>query len=186
RLFLKGILPEYMIPSSFIVLEALPKTPSGKIDRRALTPSGSLMKSMQAVNTLPITATQRLVAKIWSEVLRRPDLGINEDFFELGGHSLLATQILSRLRAGLGLDVPMQLLFDNRTILLLSGAIDAFGGSYRHYAAPEIRAFPPEAMAPLSLSQRRLWFLDQLEPGSPVYHVSLALRLTGELQAEAL
>jgi len=179
REHLKGRLPEYMIPSAFVRLDAFPLTPSGKVDRKAL-PEPEL--ATERGYLAPRGPVEELIAGIWSELLGIDRVGSEDSFFELGGHSLLATQLVSRLRRVFGVDLPVRQLFEAPTLARLAERVQAAGRS----ALPPLVPVPREGELPLSFSQERLWFLDQLEPGSPLYNIPVALRLRGPLQAEAL
>ncbi|MFL6202032.1 MAG: condensation domain-containing protein, partial [Thermoanaerobaculia bacterium] len=179
RAHLKGRLPEYMIPSAFVRLDAFPLTPSGKVDRKAL-PEPELATERGYI--APRGPVEELIAGIWSELLGIDRVGSDDSFFELGGHSLLATQLVSRLRRVFGVELPVRQLFEAPTLARLAERVQAAGRS----ALPPLVPVPREGDLPLSFSQERLWFLDQLQPGSPLYNIPVALRLRGPLQAEAL
>ena len=123
RDFLKQKLPDYMMPAAFVMLESIPLTPNGKVDRRALpAPDMAVISSVNFIP--PCTPTQEILAKLWSEILNLEQVGIYNNFFELGGHSLLATQVISRLRALFGLDLPLRRLFEEPTVAALADSID--------------------------------------------------------------
>jgi len=125
RTFLKAKLPDYMVPSSFVCLEALPLTPNGKIDRRALPPpEGTQMDSSRGY-VAPRTPVEEVLVGIWSEVLGRRQVGIHDNFFDLGGHSLLATRVTTRIREALQVDVPLRSLFESPTVEGLVEQIEA-------------------------------------------------------------
>ncbi|HEV7786307.1 MAG TPA: condensation domain-containing protein, partial [Thermoanaerobaculia bacterium] len=183
REFLRRSLPETMVPSLFVRLEALPLTVTGKLDRRALpAPEAAPATSAAA----PLSAAEELLAGLWADLLGIERVGPDADFFDLGGHSLLATRLASRVRAVFGVDVPLAMLFEAPTPAALARRLAAQGGALGP-AVPEIIPVPrePEGM-PLSFSQRRLWFLHRLEPESPAYNVPGALRLRGPLKPAAL
>ncbi|MDO0928848.1 amino acid adenylation domain-containing protein [Streptomyces sp. TG1A-8] len=181
RARLRRELPDYMVPSAFVVLERLPLTPNGKVDRRALPAPEP--RTGGAGGAAPRTPAERAVAAAWSEVLGTEVTGVDDDFFALGGHSLLATQVTSRLRAELGVEVPVRALFASPTVGALAAVVEELdtGGAQR--IAPADRAGGP---LPLSFAQQRLWFLDQLEPGRAEYVVPFALRVGGALDTAAL
>ncbi|WNG36166.1 amino acid adenylation domain-containing protein [Archangium violaceum] len=186
RAYLKEHLPEYMVPSAFVVLEQLPLTPNGKVNRKAL-PAPEVTAS-DAEYIAPRTPTEEQLAAIWAEVLGVPRVGAEDDFFQLGGHSLLATRVLSRLRSAFAVELPVRALFEASTLSALAGRIDDANARQARGAqqAPPLKSVPRTGSIPLAFSQQRLWFLDQLEPGSPVYNIPYALRLSGKVDIEAL
>ncbi|MEW5926224.1 MAG: amino acid adenylation domain-containing protein, partial [Gemmatimonadota bacterium] len=184
REHLRARLPEYMVPSAFVVLETLPLSPNGKLDRGALpAPGGG-----EAADFVPArTPTEEVLAGIWADVLRRERVGMREDFFELGGHSLLATQVMARAQAALGVDLPLRTLFEAPTVEALARRADALLREGAAPAAGPVVPLPRDGSPPpLSFAQQRLWFIDRLEPGRPTYNMSHALRLRGALDARAL
>ena len=140
RSFLAVRLPEYMIPSAFVVLDALPLTPQGKLDRSALPAADRHAPDRAASYVAPQTATELLVAGIWAEVLELERIGVRDHFFEIGGHSLLTMQVISRIRAACQVDLPLRVLFDAPTVAELAEHIDmirwAAGGTRPHPSAP--------------------------------------------------
>ena len=181
RSFLQQTLPQYMIPAHFVFIEEFPLNPNGKVDRRAL----SLLELQINSHTLvmPRTASEKQLAKIWSEVLKLEAIGIEDNFFDLGGHSLLATQIISRIREILKVEISIASLFASPTIEALARQIDT--ASTKNPVAP-ILPSPHQEKIPLSLTQQRLWFLYQLEGKSSAYNIPLALEMKGVLQIKAL
>jgi amino acid adenylation domain-containing protein len=172
-----------MVPSALVFLEALPLTVNGKVDRKALpAPEATVVEDGYAP---PRTPLEEGLCEIWSEVLRVDRVGIHANFFELGGHSLLATQVISRIRTTFQVDLPLGALFEAPTVAGLAERIVIARGEER-VATQELVRVSREQPLPLSFSQQRLWFLDQLEPGSPLYNVPSALRLTGPLNVAAL
>ena len=128
---LKLRLPDYMVPSAFVVLEKLPLTPNGKINRKAL-PAPEASEQLKTAYVAPRTATEEILAGIWADVLGLERIGIEDNFFELGGHSLLATQMVSRVRQALRVELPLRELFAAPTIAELGAGIEALrarGGS---------------------------------------------------------
>jgi surfactin family lipopeptide synthetase A len=132
RRYLQQRLPDYMVPASFVMLDALPLTPNGKVDRRGLPAPEGNRAHLETTFVSPKTPIQRMLADIWKEVLGIEQVGIHDNFFDLGGHSLLATQVLSRLRVKCELNVPIQLLFELPTIDGLSGTLSFLLGSKQH------------------------------------------------------
>jgi amino acid adenylation domain-containing protein/thioester reductase-like protein len=185
RSFLKSKLPEYMVPSAIVILDALPLTPTGKVNRRALPapePSSELLEKYVA----PRTPIEEILAQIWSQVLKVELVGRHDNFFELGGHSLLATQLVSRVRSSLKVELPLRSLFAAPTIAELSPNIQRLQQQDIELAAPPILRRAENAEIPLSYAQKRLWFLDQFESNSSLYNISFGLRLVGTVNIAAL
>jgi amino acid adenylation domain-containing protein len=176
-------LPQHMVPSGFVVLDALPTTPSGKLDRRAL-PAPEAVGEGNA--EAPRTQTEEVLAAIWGTVLGAARVGREDDFFALGGHSLLATQVVSRVRAAFGVELPVRAVFASPTLAGLAAEVEAAQRAGAGIELPSPVAGTAGDDPPLSFAQERLWFLDRLEPGSATYHVPLRLRLRGALDAAAL
>ncbi|WP_126651527.1 non-ribosomal peptide synthetase [Chryseobacterium aureum] len=179
---LEEILPEYMVPRLWVELDEMPLTSNGKLDRKALPDIDSSALSTKAY-IAPRTETEERLAVIWQELLGVEKVGIHDNFFELGGHSLLATRLVSMIRKELDVEVTIRDVFVHTTI----------GNLGSHLQKQEKGIFLPEiikveerpARIPLSFSQERLWFLDRLQ-GSVEYHIPFALRLSGDLDREAL
>ena len=182
REFLRGRLPEFMIPGSFDELASLPLTPNGKVDRAALpAPDGT--RPQIGGFAAPATPAEELLAGIWAQVLGLDRVGAQDGFFELGGHSLLATRVISRVREVFGAEVPLAALFDQPTVRGLARVIAAAGPGL---AVPPVRPAGRGRVLPLSFAQQRLWFLDQLAPGSAEYNVPCVLGITGPVDTAAL
>ncbi|HJX27469.1 MAG TPA: amino acid adenylation domain-containing protein, partial [Thermoanaerobaculia bacterium] len=179
---LRRRLPEYMIPAAWVLLEELPLTAHGKVDRRALARIEPEAESGEEY-VAPRTPTEEMLAGVWAEVLGVPRVGARDDFFALGGHSLLATRVASRLRDTFGSEVPLRTLFEEPTLAALAGRIDALRAEGGGLRVPPIRPVPRAAGEgadfPLSFSQERFWFFEQLEPGSPLYNLTVALEVSG-------
>ncbi|HEX3527870.1 MAG TPA: amino acid adenylation domain-containing protein, partial [Thermoanaerobaculia bacterium] len=182
--YLGSRLPAFMVPSVWVELAALPRTRTGKVDRQALPAPGETAAG--TAYEAPRTAAEEMLAGIWGDLLRRERVGVHDNFFTLGGHSLLATQMVSRLRARLGVELPVRALFEHPTVaglaVLLAGH-DQGGGEEPIVALP--RDAGGGGMFPASFAQRRLWLFDQLEAES-VYNMPLALSLEGELDEKLL
>jgi amino acid adenylation domain-containing protein len=183
RAHLRQSLPEYMVPSAFVVLDRLPLTANGKVDRRAL-PAPELASADERY-VAPRTPAEEVLAGIWAEVLRVERVGVEESFFELGGHSLLATRVVSRIREVFAVELPLRALFEGPTVAEMAGRVEEIrraGLPALPPVVPTDRTPPP----PLSFAQERLWFLDRLEPGSTFYNIPVAWRLGGALDQAAL
>ncbi|HYG76092.1 MAG TPA: amino acid adenylation domain-containing protein [Planctomycetota bacterium] len=183
RTFLSRTLPAYMVPAFFIVMEALPISPNGKVDRKALPVPDSSSLRAQAPLTPARNETEQALVEIWQSVLRVDRVGVFDNFFELGGHSLIATQVVSRIRDQLKAELSIKDFFADPTIAALALRI---GGQATPAALSPIPRQSASGAAPLSAAQQRLWFLEQLEPLTPLYNVPFALRIKGELDTAAL
>ncbi|MET0398828.1 MAG: condensation domain-containing protein, partial [Longimicrobiaceae bacterium] len=185
RAHLRAHLPEYMVPSALVTLAELPLTSSGKLDRRALPApeSGDAAGEYLA----PRTPDEEILAGIYADVLRVERVGVEDGFFELGGHSLLATRVVSRVRQAFGVELPLRALFEAPTVGALAARIDALRGEDAGPQAPPLVPVPRDGSPlPLSFAQQRLWFIDQLEPGSAAYNMPFALRLRGPFDPAVL
>ncbi|MFJ6620662.1 amino acid adenylation domain-containing protein [Kitasatospora sp. NPDC091335] len=183
RSHLAGRLPEAMIPSAFVLLDALPLTASGKVDRAALPAPDTGRTEAAGAYVAPRSPVEQTLAAVFAEVLGLERVGAGDDFFALGGHSLLATRVAFRLRDALGVELPLAQVFALRTPARLAELIEA---GYRGVELPPVTPAPRTGPLPLSSAQQRLWFLDRLEPGSAEYLVPTVLRLTGRLDERAL
>ncbi|HEV2765707.1 MAG TPA: amino acid adenylation domain-containing protein, partial [Pyrinomonadaceae bacterium] len=182
---LRERLPEYMVPSAFVLLEALPLTPNGKVDRKALPEPDAAGEG--AGYEAPRAGLEELVAGVFASVLKAERVGRADNFFELGGHSLLATQAISRLREACGVEVPLRALFEHPTVEGQARVVEAaLRGGDSSTAPPPLVRVSREQELPLSFAQQRLWFLDQLEPASSFYNIPSAVRLRGALDVRAL
>ncbi|HEX2188124.1 MAG TPA: amino acid adenylation domain-containing protein [Longimicrobiaceae bacterium] len=182
RTHLRQRLPEYMVPSALVALEALPLTPSGKTDRAALPAP----ERPADAYTAPRTQVEEVLAAVWGALLGRERVGTREGFFALGGHSLLATQVISRVRQLFGVDLPLRALFEAPTVERLAARIEAARGEGEGAGAPPLRPTARTEPVPASFAQERLWFLEQMRPGEATYAIPAALRMAGPLDAEAL
>ncbi|MFF3671273.1 amino acid adenylation domain-containing protein [Microtetraspora malaysiensis] len=182
RGFLARVLPEYMIPSLFLPLDRLPLAASGKVDRTAL-PAPTRQDGADTGYTAPRTHEERVIARLWAEVLDLDRVGVTDDFFALGGNSLLVFRLVPRIRAALGVDLPVRAIFRARTVEALAASLSPRDHeSWRNVIAP----LPPGVNAPLSFTQRRFWFLHVHDPGSAEYNVPFGYRLRGAFDPVAL
>ncbi|NBH12574.1 non-ribosomal peptide synthetase, partial [Amycolatopsis sp. SID8362] len=177
RRYLAAALPGYMVPSAFVLLDELPRTPNGKLDRKAL-PAPEIESG---AGRLPRTATEQALCALFGEVLGVPEVGIDDGFFDLGGHSLLATRLTGRIRAVLGLDVTVRALFANPTV---AGLCETLGAAVDARPAVTRRERPDRL--PLAPGQERLWFLARMDREDTAYHMPIALRLRGDVDTGAL
>ena len=180
--FLKERLPEYMIPSVFERLDSFPLTPAGKLNRAALPEPNPHRLELSKAYVAPRFSVEETLEEIWCELLGIERVGIQSNFFELGGHSLLAMRMMGRIRNALNVEMSLRNFFDDPTIESLSKAIE-----HAPKVSPAILV-PRDASAifPMSFSQQRLWFLQQLAPRTPAYNVYRALRLKGPIAVSEL
>ncbi|MGY0234388.1 amino acid adenylation domain-containing protein [Longispora urticae] len=176
REFAAERLPAHLVPSAVVLVDALPLTSAGKVDVRALPAPGP-----RPAGRAPATPTEVLVAGIWAELLGAADVAAGDDFFGLGGHSLHAVRVAARLRAALGREVPIRVLFAHPTLESLAAVVDGLAGG-----AEPLRVRPADAAPVLSYGQERLWFLDQFDPGDPAYTMCAARRWRGPLDLDLL
>ena len=186
RIFIKDQLPDYMVPAAFVKLDAFPLTANGKIDRKALPKPDYTALQVETEFVAPRTGEEKLLAGLWQDILNLEKVGIHDNFFELGGHSLLATQVISRIRDTFEVELPLRALFEAPTIASLLIHIEKARMQADGSAAPPLKRIPRDGELPLSFSQQRLWFLDQLAPDNPFYNIPAAIRLTGSLDIAAL
>jgi amino acid adenylation domain-containing protein len=184
RQYLRERLPDHMVPSAFVNLSKLPLTANGKLDRKALDKIELVEEA--PTNERPRTPIEELIANIWCDALQSESVGLDENFFDLGGHSLLATSIASRVRAVLQVDTPLRTLLENPTVAAFAAAVERERDEGRTANTLAIEPTERDGIAPLSLAQRRLWFIQQMEPESAAYNVPLAVRLLGNLDQLAL
>ena len=182
RNFLTEKLPDYMVPSAFVILDQLPLTPSGKIDRRALPAPDKSRPIMDVELVAPRTPTEEILVSIWTEILNLNEIGVLDNFFMLGGDSIQATQLISRVRDTFGIELSLHRLFEFPTVEEFSR--DILGASRQNLAS--IQPIPRAGELPLSFAEQRLWFLDQLQQGNTTYNEQEGLRLQGSLQVEIL
>ncbi|HYR08135.1 MAG TPA: amino acid adenylation domain-containing protein, partial [Longimicrobium sp.] len=184
RAHLRQSLPEYMVPQAIVPLDRLPLNANGKVDRKALPAPeyGGAGETYVA----PRTPTEEVLAGIWAEVLGLERVGAEEGFFELGGHSLLATRVAARVRQVFGVELPLRAVFEQSVLSGLAAEIDRLRGTGAAAGEDAIAPAAREGDLPVTFAQERLWFVDALDPGSPVYAIPFSYRLTGRLDDDAL
>src|SRR6185295_9542188 len=178
RAWLQQHLPPYMMPSDFVLLQAVPLTHNGKLDRNSLPiPARRAGGAIGA----PRNPLEQKLAEIWAEVLGVEQVGVHDNFFELGGHSLLATQVMARVTQAIGEEVPLRTLFENPTVGGLAANFRRWQSAAGTATLPRIEPVPRDRPLALSYSQLRLWLLDRLAPGNVAYSIPTALRMVGSL-----
>jgi acyl carrier protein len=180
---LRARLPEYMIPSAFVLLDALPLTPNGKLDRKALPAPDRSHSSGDGSFVPPRTPAEEMIAGVWSATLGVERVGVHDNFFALGGHSLMATQVVSRLKQVMNLDLPLRLLFEAPTVAAFATRLAA---QQADNSIPLRAVSRDGAPLPLSFAQQRMWFLDRLQPNSAAYNLLTVARLRGTVDLQAV
>jgi amino acid adenylation domain-containing protein len=184
RAFLQERLPDYMMPSAFVLLDALPLTPNGKVDRRRLPAPDGAPESGRSLVAARNATEERLLA-IWKELLGVDRIGVEDDFFALGGHSLLATQAVSRVRQAFGVELPLRTFFAAPSVASVAAEISRLRLGGGEADVPPLVPVPRDGRLPLSFAQERLWFLDRLEARTLAYNEAAAFRLEGPLDTAA-
>ncbi|QRO02855.1 amino acid adenylation domain-containing protein [Archangium violaceum] len=178
-------LPGYMVPARFVLLESLPLSPNGKVDRKALAALPVEESVGTAEGQPPRGPVEELLAQLFCQVLGLDKVLREDHFFQLGGHSLNATWLVARVRQSFGVELPLSTLFASPTVAGLARVLTGLQGSALHEVpAPSPR--PADAPPVLSFSQERMWFLQQLQPDSSAYHITELVELEGELRSSAL
>jgi amino acid adenylation domain-containing protein/non-ribosomal peptide synthase protein (TIGR01720 family) len=186
KAFLKQKLPDFMIPSGFVYLDQFPLNPNGKIDRKQLPIPSDLSLRPSDIFRAPTNPDEEILSGIWQELLGIQRIGIHDNFFALGGHSLLVTQLVSRIRSLFSIDLQIKGIFENPTIFDQAMMINAKRYSLSGIQSPELVRENRDANFPLTFSQQRLWFLEQLKPGSPDYNIPASVRISGNLDESIL
>ncbi|MFB7716208.1 non-ribosomal peptide synthase/polyketide synthase [Nocardia sp. NPDC056100] len=172
-------LPDYMVPAACVVMDAIPLTANGKLDRRALPAPVAATVSYRA----PVTSAERVVAAVLGEVLEIERIGLDDGFFALGGNSLSATRVAARIGAELGVAVPVRLVLEETTVTGLAARVATLLPTPAH---AELVARPRPAHIPLSPAQLRVWFINRFDPSARTYNIPFAVRMTGDLDIAAL
>jgi amino acid adenylation domain-containing protein len=178
-------LSEYMVPSAYVVMGELPRTISGKVDRRALPAPGEGGEGEGSYEG-PRTVVEEVLVGIWEQLLPVKRIGVNDNFFEKGGHSLMATQVVSRVREVMEVEVALRKLFERPTVRGLAESVEEAMAGGAGMKAPRMEAVVRGGEMPVSFAQQRLWFFHQLDPDSHLYNCPDALRLAGPLNVGAL
>ncbi len=184
--YLRERLPEYMVPSALVILPKMPIAPNGKIDRKALPEPDMEATLAEHPYVAPRTQEEKIIAGIWEQVLGMERVGALDNFFDLGGHSLLATQVTSRATEAFNVQVPLAIIFEAPTVAEFAQQILQLMRETHKMQLPPLLPISRDEALPLSFAQQRLWFLDQLEPGSPLYNLPTAVRLFGALDVDLL
>ena len=189
RAFLQASLPEYMVPAAYVRLESLPLTANGKLDRKALPAPDREAYAMSGYEG-PVGETETTVAGIWAELLQLEQVGRRDNFFQLGGHSLLATQVIARLRNVLQVEIPLQALFENRTLASLAAAIEKMRtGETALEQKKKLKRIERQESSedmPLSFHEQGIYVMAQYSPAYRRLASQIAIRLQGELNLRAL
>jgi amino acid adenylation domain-containing protein len=186
RRYVQKRLPEYMTPGAFVILDEIPVTANGKVDRKALPEPERGRAEMTTVYVTPRNSIEDTIAGIWTEVLEIDRVGVYDNFFELGGHSLLATQVISRVQGTFQVDLPLRALFDGPTVANLANRVDIARAEKQGMRVPPIAPVAWDDGVALSLAQERLWLIDQFVPGNTAYISTGAARIRGPLDEEIL
>jgi amino acid adenylation domain-containing protein len=189
RRFLESLLPAPLIPSAFVVLPELPLTANGKVDRSALPEPEVRAARGRSPAGPPSNPIQELLAGLFEELLRVDRVGAEDGFFDLGGHSLLATRLVSRIREVFQVDLPLADLFHESTVAAVAARVEAL--RYREAGEKTPPVLPltheeREGPVPLSFAQERIWILERMQPGTPVFNMPLGVRLRGPLDVPVL
>jgi len=186
RLFLARMLPDYMIPSSFVRLEKLPLTSIGKIDRASLPIPERAESGFKGTFAGARGPLEEVLAGMWTQILGCERPGAYDNFFALGGHSLKLTRLLSSIRETFGVALTLRTLFERPTVAGQAEVLEAMMKEGKLQSLPAIEPVPRDRELPMSFAQRRLWFLDRLVPQNAFYNMSGTYRLKGSLDRESL
>jgi amino acid adenylation domain-containing protein len=184
---LKKTLPDYMVPQVFVRLDRMPLLPNGKIDRKKLPAPLASDRTAEDTFVAPRTPLEHTLATLWEEVLAVGRVGVHDDFFALGGHSLLASQVIARLRRDHGVEISFRKMFEAPTIDKLASSLEGAPAASPGEREAQIPRRPVSDVAPLSVSQRRMWLLEEMDPAQRLVHnLCASWRLEGKLDVGAL
>ena len=186
RRFLTKKLPSTMVPAAFVILQTLPLTPSGKVNRQALPLPGTLRPALEDPYVAPCCPVEQQVAALWCHLLGLEQVGIHDSFFELGGHSLLAMQLLSRVRDTIRVQISLLSFFEAPTVAGMVAAIANADRTDQGRSVSSIMPIPREGASPASIAQEHFWHFDQMLPGLPLFNIPHLVRLQGALNVELL
>jgi amino acid adenylation domain-containing protein len=186
RHFLAKQLPASMVPTAFIMLDALPQTPSGKVDRQALPQPTLLRPSLEDRYVAPSTSNEKRVVAVWRQILGLERVGIHDNFFELGGHSLLAMQLLFRIRDATSVEIPLLRFFENPTVSSMVSIIEAANQPEQGVQVPVIGPVSRDGTLLASIAQEHFWLFDQVLPSLPLFNIPYTVRLRGVLNIAIL
>ncbi|MCA1579773.1 MAG: amino acid adenylation domain-containing protein, partial [Acidobacteria bacterium] len=179
-------LPEYMVPVVLVELKELPLTALAKVDRKALPEIDSSSLESHQAYAEPRTPVEEMLVHIWATTLKLERVGAHDNFFELGGDSLLATQLIARVRETLQVEVALRELFEQPTVAGFAECVEAALRADAGVSAPPLRRVERREQIALSFAQQRLWFIEQLRAGSPLYNMPHAVRMLGQLNVNVL
>jgi len=183
RHFLSSRLPDHAIPSALVQLATLPLSANGKVNRLALPDVEAERSQLSADFVAPRNQTEERLTSIWTEVLRLPRIGVDDNFLELGGHSLLAAQIISRVRREFNAEIPLRAIFEGPTVAQLARQLDS---ADQRLSAGPIKSVARTSTAPLSFTQQQFWLLDQASTNRAAYNVCTAVKISGPLDVQRL
>ena len=189
QMWLQEKLPSYMVPAVIVTIDQLPLSPNGKVDRNVLSQidhDRALSLDQASRVEHQYTDAEEILLGIWQEVLGIKQIDINANFFALGGYSLLATRVIARVSQSLLVTLPLRSLFENPTVASLARLVEQYSREGSHTLPPLVAASSRPEHLPLSLAQQRLWFLCQLDPENPFYHIPVAFQVHGPLHVAAL
>jgi non-ribosomal peptide synthetase component F len=186
RRFLEQKLLAAMVPATFVMLDALPLTPSGKVDRRALPVPAPIRAALDDFYVAPRTSTEQQVAAIWCSLLGLERVGVHDNFFALGGHSLRAMQLLFRARDTTHVEVSLLRFFETPTVAGMAAIIEAADPTRQEPQTPAIVPVSRKGRLPAAIAQEHFWFFEQVLPDLPLFNISYVIRLLGTLNVAVL
>lgn len=183
RQFLATMLPDYMVPATFVKMDQFPITLNGKVDRKLLPGPNETLGQVTSQKIASVTKTEKQLVTIWSDVLKIQNIGITDNFFELGGNSLIAAMLISRINKILSIRLSIRLLFKKQTIQELAKELENLKPSEDTIDSVQTITHLDSNtnIYPLSPGQKRLWFVENFEPGSRAYNMPFDYSIKGEL-----